>query len=106
MRAGALDRRIRIEQQTTSQDGFGEPIVTWAILAVVAAEVRPLRGQERFQAQQFAAEATTRFRIRHRTDLDETMRILYDGEEYDIAAISELGRREGLELLAKAKVPA
>ena len=103
MRAGTLDRRVRIEQETTSQDGFGEPVVTWAVLDVVAAQVKPIRGQERFQAQQVSAEATTRFRIRHRTDLTEKMRLLHDGEAYDIVAILEIGRREGLEILAKAK---
>jgi SPP1 family predicted phage head-tail adaptor len=105
MRAGILDRRVVIESYTTAQDEVGEPVKSYTTLDTVWAQVRPLRGQERFVAQQEYAEVTTRFRLRHRTDIDEKMRLVYGGDEYDIVAILEIGRREGLEILAKASVP-
>jgi SPP1 family predicted phage head-tail adaptor len=104
--AGAMDRRIRIEQATTSADGYGQPIETWSLLAEVWAEVAPLRGRELWAAQQVNAELTTRFRIRYRSDVTEKMRIICEGTEYDIESIAEIGRREGLEIMATAKVPA
>ena len=106
MRAGTLDRQITIEALATVQDGFGDPVESWTALATVWAQMLPLRGTERFQAQQFDAELTTRFRIRYRDDVSELMRIVFDGDSYEIEAVIEVGRREGLELRARAHVPA
>lgn len=105
MIVGRLDRRITIEQPTASQDAYGEPVESWGALATVWAQVQPLRGEERFEAQQVGAERTVRFRIRYRSDVTEQMRVVYDGDVYDITAVLELGRREGLEILAVAQVP-
>jgi len=96
---GTLNRRIRIETFTTSADSYGEPIKTWAVLGHVWAAIRPLKSSERFEAQQVNRQVNLRITIHHRTDVTEQMRILYDGDYYDIQGIRELGYREGLELL-------
>ena len=44
------------------------------------------------------------WRIRYRSDLATGMRIDYEGSLYDIHHIKELGRREGLLILASARV--
>ena len=106
MQAGKLDRRITIQSPTSTRDGAGQPVEAWALLATVWARVEHLRGKEPFQGQEFNAQRTSVFTIRYRTDLDETMRIIFDGDTYDILAIAEKGRREGLEITALALVPA
>ncbi|OGR95736.1 MAG: hypothetical protein A2V88_15960 [Elusimicrobia bacterium RBG_16_66_12] len=116
MRAGNLDRRIRFERATEAQDpDSGAPILTWDPPAAsydCAAEVRPLRGQEYFAAQQFAAKADTLFRIRWPRGFetlpepDESVRLMYDGRIYNIQHVAEIGRREGLEILATARAEA
>ena len=100
-----MDRRVVIESFTTAANAYGEPIKTWSVFATVWAQVSPMRGEERFSAQQIDARATTRFRIRYRSDLDQTMRLSYGGDAYDITAILEIGRQEGLDLMAVAQVP-
>lgn len=100
MRAGDLDRRITIEQATAGTDDYGAPTQTWATLAQVWAQVKPVRGQEYFAAQQVNARVDTVFKIRHRTDITTAMRISYGSEYYDIQSVLEIGRREGLELMA------
>lgn len=103
MQAGKLDRRITIQEPVISQDDYGEPVVTgWADVATVWAQVVPVSGREYFDATAVRAEKTTRFRIRWRSGLTEAMRIVYDGRNYDIRSIVELGRREGLEIRAEA----
>ena len=99
MRAGDLNRRIRIEEFTTSPDAYGEPIKTWAAMDHAWAEVRPLTVNERFQAQQINREVSLKMRLRYRTDITEQMRVLFDDEYYDIQGITEIGFREGTELL-------
>lgn len=105
--AGDLDRRIRIEQATETQapDGSGEPETTWATVAEVWAQKDPLGGRELFTAQQVAAKVDTRFRLRWRNDVrPERMRIVdEDLRLYDIQAVQEIGRRDGLLLLTSAR---
>lgn len=103
MQAGKLDRRITIQEPVVSQDGYGEPIATrWSDVATVRAQVIPVSGREYFDAAAVRAEKTTRFRIRWRRGVTETQRIVYDGRNYNIRSIVEIGRREGLEIAAEA----
>ena len=103
MNAGTLDRRITIQQRTDARDAAGEPIPTWSTLAEVWAKLESLQPYELAATQLTQAEKPVRFYIRHRTDVDETMRVSWDGEEWDIEGISEIGRREGLALICKAR---
>ena len=105
MRGGAMDRRIVIEQVTTVNNTFGEDVETWTTFATVWCHVKPIRGQEVFQTDQTVAVQQTQFRIRYRTGIDEKMRIVYDGDTYDIISILELGRREGLDIMATVNNP-
>lgn len=105
--AGDLDRRIRIEvgTETAHPNGSGEQVTTWATLARVWASVQPLQGRERFTAQQVAAEIDTRIRIRYRSDVQpERTRVVDENDRvFDVKSVLELGRRDGLEILATAR---
>lgn len=105
MRAGRLDKRITIEQVSTSQNAKGEPIESWSTLDTVWAEVYPVRGSETFEGQQVYAENTLGFRIRYRSDVTRKMRIDHGGTKYDIEAINEPRgtRSEVLEITGRAR---
>ena len=105
MRAGNMDRRITIEKNTPTRSATGEEKENWTTLATVWAEVNSVGGGERFRGAHIVAEATTSFVIRHRTDVTEKMRIQFDGDDYDIHVISEIGRREGLVIQASRRGP-
>lgn len=105
MRAGKLDRRITLQTRTAVQSVSGEYTETFANLATVWAEVTDLRGREFFAAQQKNADVTTRFRIRWRDDVTVLHRIQYESRNYNIVHSAEIGRREGLELLAESSRP-
>ena len=97
-----MDRRATILVRSLSQNGYGEQIETFATVDTVWAQKVELSGQEVLAAQQVSAEVTTIFRIRWRSDVTATCRLLVDGVTYMIAYIAELGRRERLELTCKA----
>lgn len=103
MRAEKMDRRIAIQRATAVRNEFGEDILTWATLAEVWAAVEPVSDGERWRAAEVAAHVTTRFRIRWGWDVTVQDRVLYDGREYDIVGVKEIGRREGQELTASAR---
>lgn len=101
MKAGKLDRRVQIKVKTATRDSFGAEILTYSVLATVWAEVVPISGREYFSAAQFVPEASLKIRMRFREDFDETALIYYDGVDYDILYIAEIGRGDGLEVLVK-----
>ncbi|WP_166163115.1 phage head closure protein [Chelativorans oligotrophicus] len=93
MRAGKLDRRLTIRRFTViGRDEFNAPIKDWSDLATVWAQQRPNRGGERFAAQQIAGSSVMTFHIQYR-DVKVTDRILYDGREWNITDVREVGRR-------------
>lgn len=105
LEAGKLDRRVTIERATTAKDDHGEDVETWAASATRWASVRPAPGTERFQSAETAAEAPMRFVFRFEDGLVRvTDRLLHeDGRRYYVASVTEIGRREGLEVLATAR---
>lgn len=103
MHAGKLDRRIVIQLKSLSQNAYGEAIETWADLAEVFAQYLTGGGNERFSSAQVYAETQGRFRIRWRADITPQHRIVFDGKEWDILAVDEIGRKEGLEIKVKAR---
>lgn len=98
MRAGKLDRRITIERATYETNDFGEEVEIWECVATVWAQQRPVRGAERFTAQEFAGTRTLTFHIRYTPSLTVRDRIRFKnhGEAaertYNIVDVREIGR--------------
>lgn len=107
MSAGKMDRRITLQRASETDDGFssaGEK--TWSDLATVWAEVEQISDGERWRAGAVEATVTHRFRIRYSSavsDLGPEDRVLYQGREFNISAVKELGRRKKLEITASAE---
>lgn len=103
MRAGDLDRRIVLERRVEQQDASGQPIITWTPIATVWAQVQQQSGREFMSGAIPVSERRVVFRMRHRTDVTVLDRVAYDGDEFDLNEVRELGRREGLELHTTAR---
>ncbi len=93
---GAMDQLITIRTVTNTTDATGGVTPTWSDLATnvwckvdyTAMSSEGARGED----QQIVAFRIVKFTFRDFLTINETMRILYDGEEYDILNISRLGR--------------
>ncbi len=106
LRAGDLDRRITIERSTETRDGLNNPVKTWLPIATVWASKSDVSDSERVASQEVGAEIGTRFRIRRSrqvADINPKDRVIFEGRRYDISAVKEIGRREGLEISAVAR---
>ena len=79
MRIGKLDRRVRIEQRSTTQDtAYGSPVASWSEVATVWASVEellPSRGENVAQGLNIATRPA-RVRMRYRTDITAAMRLV------------------------------
>lgn len=103
MRAGSLDRQITIQQASVTLDSYGQPSESWSTFATVNAWKREPSARERFTSNQRVAQETVTFRTRYLDGVTPKMRISYDGRTYDILGVTELGRRDGLDLYAEAR---
>lgn len=84
-RASELCHRIRIEKETSSRDDNGnilDPV--WTIHATIWAKVTWLSVKDMLVAQANNSEIVARCKIRKRSDIDTTMRVVYDGKIYSI----------------------
>lgn len=106
LEAGKLDRRVDILAVTTGADDMGGVTHATSVVATVWAEKHDLRGREFYAANADNAEIETRFRIRYRDDVTAENLISYDGREFEIVSVAEIGRREGLEIMARARAEA
>lgn len=100
--AGRLDRRVTIVRDgPATKDSMGEAIASAPIEVERWASVRPAPGTERFANAENAASAPMRFVFRWEDDLVRaTDRLRHDGRTFDVKSVIEIGRREGLEILA------
>lgn len=98
VRAGSFDRIVTIQQQTIGENSAHEPTESYATLATVRAQVVPSGAREATTADAIRAAKTTRFRIRYRSDVTEKDRVVFDSKTYKILGLTEIGRREVLEI--------
>lgn len=117
MRAGRLDRMITIQRGGSTVGDDGHPVDSWSTLGTLRrpASMVPIRGEERFSAPQYVAREQVEFRVQYAAvlaDLTPLDRIIYPAFEsdspltdpetrrvYDIMAVHEIGRREGLQIM-------
>ena len=97
--AGRLNQTVTLQSRTTVQDAAGHDTITWTDIATVRAEVRALSAREFFAAAQTQMEQTIKVRIRYRSDVDMTCRLVWQGRNHDITGVIPIGRNDVLELL-------
>ncbi|HXK43278.1 MAG: Phage head-tail joining protein [Betaproteobacteria bacterium ADurb.Bin341] len=105
MRAGRLNRRISIRKSTSSPDSYGGQIPTWSTFLNDAwAQVRPLSMREMWQADQVSSPIDTEFLLRYATGITPSMIVVYDGKEYNIHSVIDVGdKHTELRILASRR---
>lgn len=92
--AGELDRRITLQGVSTSTDAFGQRVATYSTLAEVWANVVESGGAEGEEGDMVAATHKVAFTIRYRADVNERMRVVYNGVTYKILSVTPLDARK------------
>jgi SPP1 family predicted phage head-tail adaptor len=104
MDAGKLDRRLTIQQKTITRGSMGEVVETWATVAIVWARLLSSKGREFYSGGVQLGVEDAGFQIRYSAAvgaMDQTWRVVYEGQPYNVFSVSEVGRREYLTILAK-----
>lgn len=105
MNVGQLRHRVTIQQLTRVEDEGGGYAEVWTEVATVWAAIKPLRGNERYEAQQVQSTLTHKVTIRYREGIKPQMRLTYKGRIFDIESVIDIEERHRwLELLCSEVV--
>ncbi|WP_063897625.1 phage head closure protein [Burkholderia ubonensis] len=90
MRAGKLNRRVRIDRlDPDAQDEYGQAVPAWKSLGTVWAAIAQKSGLATISGSAEVGETKVSIRVRYRTDLHEGMRVTLvahvNGQPVDVA---------------------
>ncbi|KIZ43102.1 MULTISPECIES: phage head closure protein [Rhodopseudomonas] len=105
MRAGDLDRTIRIERATTTPNELGVPHAAWALVATMRAQVLQFATDDREGERGHTTDQTITFRTRWIDGVDLSNRVVYQDQPFTIRQIKEIGRRVGLDIVCERVGP-
>lgn len=104
IRAGDLDRRVTIQEEVKAgQRGAQAPV--WKDIdlnPVVWASKMDITGRERIMGVVEVAKGASVIRIRWRSDISPSNRLVVDGVIHDIEHMAELGRKEGWDITTRS----
>lgn len=100
---GERRNRIRIETPTATRSAAGAEVWTWSRFTEVWAKVSYVNAKsgEDVEANHSVNSTAVTFDIAYRDDLDETMRIVFDGRNFDILYIQKPDFRRSLLIQAQ-----
>lgn len=102
MPAGDLDRRIKLDAPSVARDtDFGSEVTTWNTVATVWAKLLERVASEGVEADQRVMTRQITIRIRYRSDVLTTWRVVCGTRRFRISGTLEVGRREYLHLLCE-----
>lgn len=84
MQSGKLRYRLIVRQKSVTRDGVGGEVITWVDLKTIWGEALPLRGNEYLDLKAAQSQLTTKFRVRYDPDIKSTMRVAWEGVDYEI----------------------
>lgn len=75
-RAGDFDTRVTIQRNIKTTNDWNETVDSWSDVATVWASVEPSYGSRLYQAKQANSKVIGICRIRYRSDIEATMRLV------------------------------
>ena len=100
---GERRHRIRFEQPTTSRGSSGQELLTWSRYAEVWTKVAYKTGgnADDMIADRPTTQTAVTFDIMYRDGINEKMRIIFDGDIFDILYIQKPDFRQSLLITAQ-----
>lgn len=103
MRAGDLRRRLKIYRQTSTRTPTGAVQAgRWEHILTLWGQFTPLSVKDIIAGKAQETQITARAKIRHRKDIDGTMRVEYAGRMYEIVGEPLADPNTGKEYLTLA----
>ncbi|MCY6354518.1 phage head closure protein [Clostridium sp. ZS2-4] len=90
MKSEELKHKIVIQKYVNGINDNGFEEETWQDFKTVWSKVENLHGREYFEAAAIQAEKIVKFTIRFTKEIDESMRIVFQGKQYNITSIDNI----------------
>ncbi len=100
--AGMLNRKIELQQLVKTPTATGGFTQSWVSVATLWAKIKNTSGSELLHADQLGATSFSDFTIRYRANINELMKIVYRGIDYQIRHINNIEEAD-LWLIVKAE---
>ena len=85
-RAGELCHRVTIQHKTTTYDEYNDETEAWAESRKLWSKLEFLSVKDSINAKAAGSETTARLKLRKRKDIDTGMRVLFDGQTFQIVS--------------------
>ena len=85
-RAGELCHRVTIQHKTTTYDEYNYETEAWAEFKKLWGKIDFLSVKDGLTAKSAGSETTARLKLRKRDDIDSSMRVLFDGQTFQIVS--------------------
>ena len=85
-RAGELCHRVTIQQKTTVYDEYNYETEAWTEFKRLWGKISFLSVKDGLTAKAAGSETTARLKLRKRKDIDTGMRVLFDGQTFQIVS--------------------
>lgn len=85
-RAGELCHRVTIQQKTTVYDEYNYETEAWTEFKKLWGKLDFLSVKDSINAKAAGSETTARLKLRKRDDIDSSMRVLFNGQAFQIVS--------------------
>ena len=93
-----LDREITFQTSSSAPNAVGQEVKTWSDYVTVDAIKREESGSERVRSGRLDADQAVFWTIRFRDDITAQMRVVSEGDTYNVHGTREIGTEEYLEV--------
>ena len=100
--ASDLNRKVELQELIKTPTATGGFTTSWLKVADVWAKIKNTSGSELLHADQLGATAFSDFTIRYRSNINEVMRLVYRGDNYQVRHINNIEEAD-LWLIVKAE---
>jgi SPP1 family predicted phage head-tail adaptor len=97
-----LNRKIELQQLVKTPTATGGFTQSWVSVATLWAKIKNTSGSELLHADQLGATSFSDFTIRYRANINELMKIVYRGIDYQVRHINNIEEAD-LWLIVKAE---
>ena len=88
--SGMLNRKIELQQLVKVSTATGGFTQSWVSVATLWAKIKNTSGSELLHADQLGVTSFSDFTIRYRANINELMKIVYRGNDYQVRHINNI----------------
>lgn len=105
MKAGKLRHLLQIQERTELKNSYGEPVETWRPTSSTWGEIKPLSGDELFNANQIKPNVSHEIRIRYGSAVTPGDKMKFGARTFHIESVmNQDERNRELRILARELV--